>query len=281
MVGPNGAGKTTLVSAIAGLVRPDAGEISVMGVDALVKGRAARRLIGLAPQQLGLSPTLTVAQNLEFFARLGGASRAAARRGAAATADALGIAGLLGRPAGRLSGGEQRRAHVAAALAHRPPLLLLDEPTSGVDVSARQPMLELVRDAADRGSAVCYSTHHLDEVDALAASVALLHRGRLVARGRPAAVVARHARSIVELRFAADVAPGSLPALAGLEVDGPRVRVSTDDPGRALATLVPALAGDVPALVSVDVVKPGLEAVFVTLTGDRYPGGAGAADAER
>jgi ABC-2 type transport system ATP-binding protein len=274
VVGPNGAGKTTLLSAVAGLVRPDAGEVEVGGLDARAHPAAARRRLGLAPQRLGLTPTFTVEQNLVFAGRLAGLSAGPARAAAREVAEALGVAHLLERVAGRLSGGEQRRVHVGCAVVHRPAVVLLDEPTSGVDPPARQAMLDLVRRLAAEGTAVCLSTHQLDEVEELGASVALLHHGRLVAHDRVAALVARHGRAVVDLRFDADVAGLPL-AMEGLEVDGRRVRIVTDDPGRALAEVLPALAGRPPTLESVEVVRPGLATVFLALTGERYPGGDG------
>ena len=283
VVGPNGAGKTTLLSTVAGLLRPHAGEVVLAGVDTRADGRRARRLCGFAPQRLGLSPTLSVEENLVFFARLGGAGPAAARRGAAEVAEALGLGGLLRRRAGRLSGGEQRRAHVAAALVHHPPVVLLDEPTASVDPSGRQAILDLVRDAARRGSAVCWSTHQLAEVESLGATVALLHRGRLLARGEPGPLAAQHTRTVVELLFAGEVDPAVVRELAAVDgltavetapVDRRVVRVAGQHPGRALAGVLGALGrlgARVPPLESVEVVKPGLGAVFLALTGERYP----------
>jgi ABC-2 type transport system ATP-binding protein len=151
-------------------------------------------------------------------------------------------------------------------------VVLLDEPTGGVDPYARRAMLDLVRRLAGEGAAVCFSTHQLDEVEELGASVALLHHGRVVARDAVAALVARHGKAVVDLRFDADVV-GLDVALGGLEVDGRRVRIVTDDPGRALAEVLPAVAGRLPGLESVEVVRPGLATVFLALTGERYPGG--------
>ncbi|HEX2699015.1 MAG TPA: ABC transporter ATP-binding protein [Acidimicrobiales bacterium] len=280
LVGPNGAGKTTLLSSVAGLVQPDDGDISVLGVDARARPSAARRLLGLAPQRLGLAPTLTVEENLVFSARLAGMTAAAARSSARDAADDLGVAPLLRRPAGRLSGGEQRRVHVACSVVHRPPVLLLDESTSGIDPSARGAVLDLVRRLSAEGTAVCFSTHQLDEVEELGASVAILHHGHLVARDKVPALVARHGSAVVDLRFDGEMS--SQPALDGVEVDGGRVRITDDDPGRALARVLPALGDRLPRLRSVDVVRAGLGTVFLALTGERYPGVSerGAADAD-
>ena len=273
VLGPNGAGKTTLLSAVAGLVRPDAGEISVMGVDAVARPAAARRLLGLAPQRLGITPTLTVRENLVFSGCLGGVARSAARRRGDEAGEALDLTALLDRKAGSLSGGEQRRVHVACALVHGPPVLLLDEPTSGVDPLARRALIEVVGRLHRQGTAVCYSTHQLDDVEDLGASVVILHRGRVVARDQVAALVARHGQTVVELRFETEVKdPLPLsPAWARAEVAGCTVRLTTHEPGPAIAQALAALGDRAPQLRSVDVDRAGLGTVFLALTGERYP----------
>lgn len=273
VLGPNGAGKTTLLSAVAGLLRPDAGEISVMGIDVRTRPVAARRLLGLAPQRLGITPMSTVLENMVFFGGLAGGTRSVARRRALQAAEGLGLTDLLDRKAGRLSGGEQRRVHVACALVHRPPVLLLDESTSGVDPPARQALLDMVRDLHRHGTAVCYSTHQLEDVEDLGASVVILHRGQVVARDELSALLSRHARTVVDLRFDAELdrpLPRS-PAWVEAEVMGAAVRLTTDEPGPAIAQVLAVMGDEGPRLQSVDVTTAGLGTVFLALTGERYP----------
>ncbi|HUG83834.1 MAG TPA: ABC transporter ATP-binding protein, partial [Euzebya sp.] len=186
LIGPNGAGKTTLVSIVAGLVRPDEGTIAIGGVDPQRTPLRARRLIGLAPQDLGVYPTATVAENLHLFAGLAGLRRGEAKRHIAELAQVLGLAALLQQRVQTLSGGQKRRLHTAAALLHRPPLALLDEPTVGADVETRAMLLRVVRDLADEGTAVVYTTHYLHELEHLGATIAVLEQGRVVARGTQA-----------------------------------------------------------------------------------------------
>lgn len=272
VLGPNGAGKTTLLSAVAGLLRPDGGGISVMGVDALARPATARRLLGLAPQRLGITPTLTVRENLVFSGCLAGVPRPAARRRSSEAAEALGLTTLLDRKAGALSGGEQRRVHVACALVHWPPVLLLDEPTSGVDPLARRALIDVVGMLQRQGTAVCYSTHQLEDVEELGASVVMLHQGRVVARDRVTALIERHGGTVVDLRFETDLRrplPPS-PAWTRAEVTGSTVRLTTREPGPAIVQALAAL-GDQARLVSIDVDRAGLGTVFLTLTGERYP----------
>jgi ABC-type multidrug transport system ATPase subunit len=275
LLGPNGAGKTSLISIVAGLRRPDAGTVSIAGIDVGREPQAARRLLGLAPQDTGVYLTLTVRENLRFFAELAGLRRAAAREHIDAVALALGLTPLLGRRAVELSGGERRRLHTAMALVHRPTLVLLDEPTTGADVRTRAEILSLVRALADDGSAVVYSTHYLHEIEELDAFVELIDRGRIVARGWPADLVAQHAASALVLSF-----DGPVPAAAqadGASVDGASVRIPSADPAQLAAWLLPRLGADAHALRSIEVVRPSLESVFLAVTGRTYDQHAAAA----
>lgn len=183
LVGHNGAGKTTFVEIVAGLARPDSGRVTIDGYDVAEAPREARRRIGLAPQEIGLYLSLTVRENVLLFARMAGLRGKRLRSAIDTTLDALGLAAVCDRPVGLLSGGQRRRTQAATALAHRPPLLLLDEPTAGADPGTRQALLQLVRDYAAEGSAVCYTTHYLPELADLDATVAVVSRGRVIARG--------------------------------------------------------------------------------------------------
>lgn len=268
LLGPNGAGKTTLVSIVAGLRRPDAGRVRVIGIDVATDPRAARRHLGYAPQDTGVYLPLTVRDNLEFFAGLAGLRRGERRDRVDAVAEALGLVALIDRRASDLSGGERRRLHTAMALVHRPRLVLLDEPTTGADVRTRAEILDLVLALADEGSAVVYSTHYLHEVEQLDARVAFMDRGRVVAAGTVAELVRAHGTSALELSFA-DHVPG-LVCGDGAVVEGRTVRIPTDDPARAAARLLPRLGDDAASLRAVEVVRPDLESVFLAVTGRRY-----------
>jgi ABC-2 type transport system ATP-binding protein len=272
LLGPNGAGKTTLVSIVAGLRKADAGVVQLAGLDALSRSPQVRRHIGLAPQDLGIYPVVSVRNNLSLFGELAGLRGSVLRSRIDEVAEALDITDLLGRQAGRLSGGQKRRLHTAIALLHRPDLLLLDEATTGADVETRTHMLELVRRLAADGSAVLYSTHYLQEVETLGASVAILDHGRLIARDDVQHLINAHATSVVELAFD-DAVPNSL--LSALpngdgqtSADGNRIRLRTHDPADTIATVVPQIPRG--RLASVEIVRPSLEAVYLALTGRRY-----------
>jgi ABC-type multidrug transport system ATPase subunit len=266
LLGPNGAGKTTIVSIVAGLRRADAGVVEVGGLDALARRSEVRRQIGLAPQDLGIYPVVSVRRNLQLFGRLAGLGERELRARIDEVAQALNITELLDRQGGTLSGGQKRRLHTAIALLHKPRLLLLDEATTGADVETRGHILDLVRRLAAEGSAVLYSTHYLQEVEDLGADVALLDGGLVIARGGVRELVAAHARAVVELTFTRGV-----PALhpdGDMTVEDNRVRLATADPAATLSDVMPQLPAG--ALESVEILRPNLEAVYLSLTGRRY-----------
>jgi len=270
LLGPNGAGKTTLVSIVAGLRRPDAGTVRVCGIDVATDPISARRRLGLAPQELGIYPILTVEENLRFFAEVAGLRGRPLRQRITEVAEALGITPFLSRQARFLSGGEKRRVHTAIAMVHRPSLLLLDEPTTGVDVQTRGRLMEVVRGLAADGAAVCYSTHYLPEVEALGASVAILDHGELIARGPVEELVRAHGRAALELTFEGPLPPEELVTQLGAEASDGRLRIYAQEPALEAAAVLTRLGDHAHRLRSIDIVTPSLEAVFLSLTGRRY-----------
>ena len=215
LIGSNGAGKTTAISIASGLITHDGGSVRVgqagaADIDVTRQPRAAAGLIGLAPQELGIYPMLTVRENLLTFGELAGLGRRAARERAEVVAEALDLMPQLGQRADTLSGGQARRLHTGMALLHRPAVLFLDEPTVGADVAARRAILNVVRDLAAQGSSVVYTTHYLGELTDLGADVAILHGGRIVLEGTTAEVIAAHAAPAVAI-----VTSGELPDLPG------------------------------------------------------------------
>jgi len=275
LLGPNGAGKTTLVSIVAGLRPADGGRVIVDGVDALAQPQRARSSLGLAPQDLGIYPVLSVRQNLAIFGELAGLSGAALRDRIDEVAAGLELTALLGQQAATLSGGQKRRLHTAMALVHRPRLLFLDEPTVGADVLTRARLLQVVRSLAADGCAVIYTSHYLTEIEELAATVAVLEGGRIVARGSLAAVVAEHGRSALRLVF-----DGPAPSLPGFELDGDVATLPTPDPAAAAARVLGRLDGSAIRLRGVDIIRPSLETAYLALTGHRTDDAGPTHDAE-
>ncbi len=268
LLGPNGAGKTTLVSIVAGLRRPDAGSVHVCGVDAFREPQRARALIGLAPQETGVYITLTVRDNLRYFAGLAGLRAKQQRARIDEIASTLLLDSLMARTAQTLSGGERRRLHAAIALLHEPRLVLLDEPTTGADVTTRSHLLDLVRDLAAQGSAVVYSTHYLHEIEELEADVTFIDHGRVIASGSLRRLIAQHGTSALQLSFERAV-PERVVHLPGAVVVGTSVTIPADDPAATAARVLPTL-GEAAGLRNVEILRPNLESVFLAVTGRRY-----------
>ena len=259
LLGHNGAGKTTFVEIIAGLTRPDTGTAHVDGVDCLRDVRAARRRIGLAPQEIALYLPATVRDNLRMFAGLAGIRAPAARREIDRVTQALDLTAELDRPVGLLSGGQRRRVQAASALVHRPPVLLLDEPTVGADPDTRSALLAVVRERAAEGAAICYTTHYLPELDELDATLAVASAGRVVARGPRAALLAGLPGQLV-VRFDGDVPP-ELADRGRVERD--TLRISSTDPTGDLASLLAAHASTAPT--AIDILRPSLDDLYRSL----------------
>ncbi|MBX3313829.1 MAG: ABC transporter ATP-binding protein [Actinobacteria bacterium] len=284
LLGPNGAGKTTLVSIIAGLRGADRGTVTVDGLD-VATDRRTRGLVGLAGQETAIYPTLKVRANLELMGGLAGMSKREVRRRIGEIAEVLELDDLLDRKARFLSGGEKRRLHTAMAMLHRPRLLMLDEPTTGVDIATRARLLTSIRELArQEGCAVLYSTHYLPEIEDLGATVAILDGGRMLARGPLDELVEQHGTGMVELVFEGDPPDRHLlERLLGprpLTVIGPVVRTPSERPGADAAVLLAALGELAGTLASVELIRPSLEAVFLGVTGRAYAPGDETSDAE-
>jgi len=204
LLGNNGAGKSTVMGIAAGLVAADSGRVTVEGQCVTDGGGRPSRHLGLAPQEEALYPTLTVRRNLTYFGRLSGLKGPELRSRVEEVAGHLMLSDHLDRRAGELSGGQRRRLHTGLALMHRPTVLLLDEPTVGVDIEARAELLDFVRATAAQGAAILYSTHQLHEVERLGARVVIIDRGRILESGSVADLVVRHAPPLVDLRFSTD-----------------------------------------------------------------------------
>jgi len=272
LVGHNGAGKTTFVEVVTGLVRPDAGRITVAGIDARHRPRAARRLIGVAPQEQALYLSATAADNLRLFGALAGLRGAGLRHAIADVADELRLSTVLGQRVGLLSGGQRRRVQAATAMIGSPRLLLLDEPTAGADPDTRLALLSAVRARAAAGTAIVYTTHYLPELADLGATLAVARAGRVIARGTQDALISglpgelrlRLRASASDTGTAATRADhrGLPTALAGRSrTVGDELAISSTDPPADLAALL--AAGCSPT--SVDVRKPDLDDLYRAL----------------
>ena len=184
LLGPNGAGKTTTIAMVCGILRPDAGEVSIAGHSPTgARSHDARRLLGYVPQGVALFPELSVWENLDFWARLTAVPRRLRRSRIETVLEQVGLADRARDTVASCSGGMQRRANLAVALVHEPALLVLDEPTVGVDPQSRNRLLDLVESIAAEGTSVLYTTHYMEEVSRVADRIGIMDAGRLVAEG--------------------------------------------------------------------------------------------------
>jgi ABC-2 type transport system ATP-binding protein len=270
LLGPNGAGKTTTLSMLATLLPPSGGDARIFGTSIVSDVGAVRRLVGLAPQEIGLYPDLTARENLTFFGRLYGLGGQALRE---RTEELLGLVGLAGRADDRVrnhSGGMQRRLNLACALVHRPRLLMLDEPTAGVDPQSREHVLDAIRALARGGTTVLYTTHYMEEAEQLCDRLAIMDEGRIMASGTLAELLHLVGLGdIIEVRgaIASESRLGDVPGLQSIDHEPGRAHLLVTDASKALGA-VAALAAERPGtLETLDVRPVDLKQLFMHLTG--------------
>jgi daunorubicin resistance ABC transporter ATP-binding subunit len=271
LLGPNGSGKTTTVSILATSLRPDAGRATVGGLDVVKDAAKVRRVIGLAGQFAAVDPNLTGRENLRLIGRLSRVGRAQARVRADELLDRFGLNAAAGRLVRGYSGGMRRRLDVAAALLHRPAVLFLDEPSTGLDPESRFAVWESVRDLARSGTTVLLTTQYLEEADALADQVVIISAGRVADTGTPAELKARFGSVVFRLYFGGqEAAEAAETALAGAgyrpQRDGAGLQVRSASGSGELTGVLRALNGRAPDPVSVAVNEPTLDDVFLSLT---------------
>jgi len=275
LLGPNGAGKTTTISMLVGLLSPDAGSIVVGGVPMARDSVAVKRLIGYVPQEVALYPELTARENLRFFGRLYGLPRTVLTERIGEVLAMIGLSDRADDKVGTYSGGMKRRANIGVALLHRPRLLILDEPTVGVDPQSRVAILDQVERLVAGGMSLLYTSHYMEEVERVCTRVGIIDQGRVVADGTRRDLVSRlGGADRVELVLDGDVptAAAKLRTVIGVReavVTGPAsVRLLTDGGRHLLPALLGAVTG-IAAVTGVEVVEPDLEAVFLHLTGSK------------
>jgi ABC-2 type transport system ATP-binding protein len=276
LLGPNGAGKSTTVRILSTLSRPDAGAARVAGHDVLADPAAVRRAIGCVGQRSGVDRDATGAENL----RLQGQIHGLRGRSLAARVDALleqfGLSDAGGRFVRTYSGGMQRRLDIAMALVHRPQVLFLDEPTTGLDPEVRAEMWREIQEMSREGLSILLTTHYLEEADRLASELAIVDRGRVVAGGPPERLKAELRGDAIhlELAFAANgavqAALDPLPGIRELVVDGTSLHARADEGARAVPLVLGALEAGGVDVASVTVSRPSLDDVYLRHAGRSF-----------
>jgi len=274
LLGPNGAGKTTTISMISCLLSPDAGDALVDGHSVRTQSTGVRKVLGVVPQEIALYPTLTAAENLRFWGRMYGLGGRALSE---AVDYGLRMAGLEEQAKKRIdtfSGGMKRRINIAAGILHRPRVLLMDEPTVGIDPQSRNHILDTVRELNRGGMTVLYTSHYMEEVEALCDRIAIIDHGSVIADGSLEdlrALVGDEDR--VHIALAGENATQALEAVRAIsgvtraELTDGTLEVLAPEAGPVLGAVVAAITGAGCAVRSVEVVEPNLESVFLHLTG--------------
>lgn len=192
LLGPNGAGKSTTVMILCGLLRPDSGNVSVMGMPMPEYGTAVRKKIGVAPQEIALFPSLTAYENLFYFGRMYGLSAPFIREQITKYLRIFGLTEKASKIVGTFSGGMKKRLNLIAALLHQPSLVILDEPTAGVDVQSRNMILDFLNDLKLQGTSIIYSSHVLEEAERICSHLGIIDEGKLILSGTRASVMELH-----------------------------------------------------------------------------------------
>ncbi|WP_067434471.1 ATP-binding cassette domain-containing protein [Nocardioides jensenii] len=285
VLGPNGAGKTTTLMMLATLLRMDGGEASIFGVDVRREPHIIRQLIGVTGQYASVDENLTARENLWLFGRLMGLGSAESKRRALDLLEQFGLEEAANRPISAFSGGMRRRLDLAASLITRPPLIFLDEPTTGLDPRTRGQMWQTIRDLVADGCTVLLTTQYLDEADQLADRIAVIDRGRMVAEGTTDHLKGSVGQSSLHLQVsdhehigrAAGLVEQILGSVPVLTPEAGTITAPLDNTGRTADVLVALRDADI-SVASVAMHKPTLDEVFLALTGHATEDGSPAPD---
>ena len=273
LLGPNGAGKTTTIGCISGLLKPTSGRVSVSGHDVVNDAKAAKRHLGIVPQELALYIDLSAAANLEFWGSAYGLSGDVLRRRVSEVLTLIGLADRSHDKTSTFSGGMKRRLNFGCGIVHSPQVLLLDEPTAGVDPQSRVRLLDLVREQARAGATVIYTTHYMEEAQDLCDRIAIMDHGKMLAMGTLEELRRRVGeKDLVRLagRFDSPATTRALEALDGVEVllvAADAVTIAAAGASRKLPAIFAALASAGADISETTLSMPSLESLFITLTG--------------
>ena len=278
LLGPNGAGKTTLISILCGLFPPTSGEAVVAGHNVVHEPMTVKEMLGMVPEEIALYPQLTGRQNLRYFGSLYGLGGRALDDAIDEVLQVVDLVDRAGDKVGRYSSGMKRRLNVGVGLLHKPPIVLLDEPTLGLDPKSRRRILDLVLTLKqDHGTTVLYTTHYMEEAQELSDRVGIIHKGKIIALGTPDELI-ETARGEDTLRLtigASIVTPATVERLrtvrgVGLvSQDGDALTLSLKDAAPVLPEVLRIVEDTGVAVQSLTVQRPSLETVFLQLTGQR------------
>lgn len=273
LLGPNGAGKSTTISMLFGLLKPDSGDVLVGNFSLKQTARAAKRLLGFVPQEIALYAELSAKENLAYWGRLYGLGGKALQQ---RIDEVLQIVDLKSNAKDRIStfsGGMKRRINIAAALMHEPQILIMDEPTVGIDPQSRNHILSTVKNLNEAGTTIIYTSHYMDEVEFLCSRIGIIDHGQIIAEGTVPElrkIIGEQSELEIVLSKQADGIAGKLkqiPLISQVKAEDNLVRLITSQPAEALAQAAQVVAQYKLSLLSINIKEPNLEAVFLHLTG--------------
>jgi ABC-2 type transport system ATP-binding protein len=273
LLGPNGAGKTTTIGMLTGWIEPTEGRIEIRGMDLSARPREAKKLIGLVPQRFAFYPSLSARENLSFFGRLYGMKGKALEERTALVLGIVFLTDRADRPVGTFSNGMKRRLNIAIGLLHQPAVLILDEPTVGIDTQSRSAILQSIKGLNLSGMTVLYTTHYIEEAQALSDRVAIMDMGKIIALDTPRALIQGLGKGIIRMEFNQALDESLLGqiktygSLTWVDEQRRRVHLETDRTGPVLRELLDFKENCELLFRSLDVIEPDLETVFIHLTG--------------
>jgi ABC-2 type transport system ATP-binding protein len=273
LLGPNGAGKTTTISMLAGLLRPDSGDATLLGNSVTKQSARARAALGVVPQDVALYMDLSARENLSFWGKMYGLRGKALSRRIDEVLEVIGLADRQKGRVGSFSGGMKRRVNIGVALLHKPPIVIMDEPTVGIDPQSRRHILDAVKELRGRGMTVLYTTHYMEEAEELSDRVAVMDKGRIIACGTNAELV-RLVGEDTRIELALNVESArvldlwrAIEGIRGVTAEDGHITVLAADSNAVLPRLFESAASRAARITSLEIREPNLEAVFLHLTG--------------
>ncbi len=273
LLGPNGAGKSTTISMLSGLLAPTDGDACIMGHSVMKEPEAAKKSLGVVPQDIALYPDLSARENLVFWGKMYGLRGAQLKQCVDEVLDVIGLADRQKDHVGKFSGGMKRRVNIGAALLHKPDVVIMDEPTVGIDPQSRRHILDNVKELNQKGMTVLYTTHYMEEAAELSHHIAIMDKGKVIAHGTHdelIKMVGEQTRIDLTLNTEAEKILAAWKATDGVakidSTDG-KVTALVDDSNRVLPRLFDAASKAGVRITSVDIQEPNLETVFLHLTG--------------
>ena len=272
LLGPNGAGKSTTINMLTGLFPPTSGSIEIAGIDMMKESKKAQALIGIVPQEIALYHEMSARENLFFWGRMYGLSGSVLEKRVAETLEIIGLADRAKGKVDTFSGGMKRRVNIGAAILHNPELLIMDEPTVGIDPQSRTHILETVKKLNHEGMTVIYTSHYMEEVEFLCERIGIMDHGKLIALGTIPELrdtIGDRSRMVFSVAegFTSAESIGGLIPVDDINYSGTQLTVFHREPQSVLSRLVQKMTETGVQITGVEIIEPNLESVFLHLTG--------------